>query len=319
MKQLILKGSALYLDKKQKLGTNVIDYIMLNLPFVCNYRCLKCCNRLRMYKKGYLKLSEIKKYILKCKKFGARVLVIAGEGEPMLDNNFREIVNFANKNKLIPYIFTNGSVLNKNLASFLAQNNATLIINIDSFENNKYDEYVNKKGAFKNLMKNIKIVRKIYRHKIYSSNNYKITSLAINLVLNNENRSQIKRIKKFCKNDILFVVNKPINIGSAHKLWKKYDKTEKLIIDKDVSYPLGTLAEGEQCAYMRNGVSVSSDGRILTCAYALETQNLYGDINDDIKLMREKVLKSVDDFYLKYGLSRCFLRHPQYKKFISKK
>lgn len=85
-----------------------------------------------------------------------------------------------------------------------------------------------------------------------------------------------------------------------------------------VSYPLGTLAEGEQCAYMRNGISVSSDGKILTCAYALETQDLYGDINDDIKLMREKVLKSVDDCYSEFGLSRCILRHPQYKRFLGK-
>ncbi|MBU1037098.1 radical SAM protein [Patescibacteria group bacterium] len=316
MKQLLLKGSAPHLNKEQKLGLKKIDYIMLNLPFECDYNCIKCCNKRRKYKKGYLELKKIKNYILKCKNLGARVLVLAGEGEPLINKNFKELIFFANKIKLIPYIFTNGSMLNKELALFLAQNNATLIINLDSFEEDKYDKYVNKKGAFKNLIKNIKTAREVYKNKVYSFNNYRITYLAINLVLNNENYNQIKKIKKFCKDDVLFVVNKPINIGSASEFWKKYNNVKDITINEDVSFPLGTLSKDEQCAYMRNGVSIGADGSILTCAYALETQNLYGNIDDDIILIKQKVLKSIDEFYQKYGASRCILRHPDYKIFL---
>ena len=115
---------------------------------------------------------------------------------------------------------------------------------------------------------------------------------------------------------MVFVVNDPINIGSAKKFWKgKFDKTRTNVY-KNVSYPLGTLAPGEECSYLRNGLSIGSDGRILTCAYALETGGLYGDIGKNLIAMRGKVMKSVDEFYEKYGKSRCILRHPEYKKFI---
>ncbi|MFZ2192767.1 MAG: radical SAM protein [Candidatus Moraniibacteriota bacterium] len=317
MQKLILRGSAQYLHLAgSKFIKSEIDYIMLNLPFECNYQCLKCCNRFREYNLGNLSLTKIKESILRLQKVGAKVLVIAGEGEPVINKNFRAIVKFANKNKLIPYIFTNGSVINEKLAKFLAQNNASLIINMDSFEEEKYNHYVNKKGAYKNLIKNIKVIRKIYTNNIYSYHKSTVVSLAINLVLNNENYKQIEKIKKFCGDDIVFVVNKPIDIGSASKNNKKYNKVKNIIIDKDVSYPLGTLVEGRECSYMKNGISIGSDGKILTCAYALETQNLYGDIFNSIEGIGKKVLKSVNDFYKKYGFSRCILRHPKYHEFI---
>ncbi|MBU0649055.1 radical SAM protein, partial [Patescibacteria group bacterium] len=251
---LTLRGSAPYLDKGQKLGTKEIDYIMLNLPFKCNYNCIKCCNRRRKYKAGHLELSKIKSYILKCKNLGARVVVIAGEGEPTINKNFRELVKFINKIELIPYIFTNGSMLNQELGLFLAENNATLVINLDTLKEDEYDSLVDKKGSFKNLMENIEVIRRVYGKKIYTFDGCRITFLAINLVLNNENYDQVNKIKEFCGKDILFVVNKPINIGSASESWNKYDKTRDIVINAGASYPLGTLAEGDQCAYMRNGI-----------------------------------------------------------------
>jgi len=316
MPRLILKGSASHLDKEEKLGEKKIDYIMLNLSFLCNYNCLKCCNRYRNYKGGLLELNEIKKAILKCKKLGARVVVIAGEGEPTLYENIKKLIQFINNNKLIPYIFTNGSNLNKEMATFLVKNNTTLVINIDSLDENKYDKYVQKKGAFKNLMKNLIITKKIYKNTIRYSGKDRITSLAINLVLNNENYDQISKIKEFCDDDMVFVVNQPIHIGSASMDWERFSKTKDFNIGKDVSYPLGTLREGKECSYMRNGISIGSNGKILTCAYALETEGFYGDINDDINLEHEEVMKSVDDFYEQYGKSRCILRHPKYQKFL---
>lgn len=316
MSKLILKGSAPYLDKERRIGKTEIDYMMLNLPFKCNYNCLKCCNKYRKYEGGLLKLKNIKKTVLKCKKLGARVVVIIGEGEPLIYTDIKKLVQFINKNKLIPYIFTNGSKLNKEMATFLAKNNTTLIVNIDSLEEDKYDKYVRRKGAFKRFIKNLKTTREIYKKKVYQHSGKRITSLAVNLVLNNENYNQITKIKEFCNNDIVFVVNQPINIGSAYRTWEKFNKAKNFSIGDDVSYPLGTLKHGKECSYMRNGISIGSNGKILTCAYALESEEFYGDINDDMKLLHKKVMKSVDDFYKKYGASRCILRYPEYQKFI---
>lgn len=317
MVKIILKGSARYLYHQYG-KTSGIDYIMLNFPFICNYRCLKCCNRFRKFKSGKLSLGKIKDTILRLKKLGAKVLVVAGEGEPTLNRNFKSIVKFADENDIIPYVFTNGSRINQTLVYFLAKHKTSLIINMDSFNPQKYDAYVGRKESFNMLMKNLRHIRKCYQKNIYESGEYKIVSLAINLVLNNENQNQIPKIKKFCDGDIVFVVNEPINIGSAKKFWKgKFDGTETEVnVYRNISYPLGTLNPDSECSYMRNGLSIGSDGQILTCAYALETQGLYGNINENLTSVRQKVMKSVDNFYSKYGKSRCILRHPEYKKFV---
>lgn len=319
MKEIILRGSARHLYYQYgKIKKGVIDYVMLNLPFSCNYRCIKCCNRFRKFKSGKLSLEKIRDAILRLKKLGAKVLVVAGEGEPTLNQNFKSIVKFADENDIIPYVFTNGSRINQTLAYFLAKHKASLIINMDSFDPQKYDAYVGRKESFDTLMKNLRHIRKCYQKNTDESGGYKVVSLAVNLVLNNENQNQIPKIKKFCDEDIVFVVNEPINIGSAKKFWKgKFDNTEtKVNVYRNISYPLGTLDPDSECSYMRNGLSIGSNGQILTCAYALETQGLYGNINENLTSVRQKVMKSVDNFYSKYGKSRCILRHPEYKKFV---
>ncbi|MCL5410828.1 MAG: radical SAM protein [Patescibacteria group bacterium] len=317
MNKIILRGSALFLNAEKKLGLSEIDYIMLNLPFECNYNCLKCCNRFRKYKKGNLTYDKIKNTILDLKKFGPRVLVIAGEDEPTLNKNFRSIIKLAYENDLIPYVFTNGSQIDQELAKFLSKYKVSLIINVDSMEPEKYDQYVGVQGAFKQAMNNLEYIKELYKSNIYERKGKRVGSLAINLVLNNENYTQIPKLKKLCGEDIVLVVNEPIMIGRAKKLWDKFAKTNKIKLDKDVSYPLGTLAPGNECSYMRNGISIGSDGQVLTCAYALDSQGFYGslDINKFLE-QRKVVMESVDNFYNKFGKSRCILRHPQYEKFI---
>ncbi len=317
MGQLILRGSAPHLNLGRPLGKRELDYVGVNVPFKCNYDCLKCCNGgERPHSSGKLDLEDAERFILKCKKLGARVVTMMGEGEPTLDENFRELAQFINRNGLVPYIFTNGSRIDEEFALFLYRNNAVLIINLDFFEEEKYDEYVRKPGAFQRLTDNIRNIRMLYRDKLYSYRGFRVTFLAINLVLNNENGGQIPKIKEFCGDDVLFVVNRPMGAGNAARFWSKYDKTQDIRIDSDVSYPLGTLAEGGQCSYLRNGIAASPDGRILACPYAFETSGSYGGIDDDIIVSQRRVLESVDLFYKEHGRARCILRHPDYKKFV---
>lgn len=312
----ILKGSANYLHYVEQVQQDKLSYLMLNLPFSCNFRCLKCCNGEREHSKSPIDLNKIKGYIEEAKENGFRVLVLAGEGETTLYKNFRDLIQFSSKIGMIPYIFTNGSLINEDLALFLSECDASLIINIDSFDPQQYDVLVGKKGAFETVEKNVSIIKEIYRQKIYKVGDYTITSLAINLVLNNDNFNQIERLKDFCGDEIVPVINQPIKIGSADSSWDKYDKTENVETEKE-NYPLGTLLGDDYCSYLKNGISINSDGEILTCAYALESCGLYGSFNDNITLKHREVMLSIHDFYEQYGQARCIVRHPQYLEFIN--
>ncbi len=331
MEKLFFKGSVSYLHAQGKISEGPVNYVMLNFLFECNYNCLKCCNRRNLihsrvlakrYTSCVLSFSEIKEALLKIKsafpEFG--VLAIAGEGEPMLNENFKRVVMLANEMDIIPYIFTNGSLLNRKMADFLEENNTSLIISIDSLISEKYDEYVHIKGAFAGLMKNFPYLRERFAKSSFDLGGSKVVSLAVNMVLNNENYDQVQKVKEFCGDDMVFVINEPINIGSAHQHWEKFSKIENVQFDEGISYPLGTVSLGKECSYLRNGISIGAGGQILPCAYALDAHLLFGNIRwDDPAEARAKILSEIDKFYAAYGLARCLLRHLDYRKFIERR
>lgn len=326
---LILRGSAIDLNRKLRLGTNPIDYVMLNLPYRCNYRCLKCCNWSRPTIAGdRLMVSQITEALKKLRALGARVLVIAGEGEPTIDLYFREIVDLASDISLIPYIFTNGSMIDEDLAGWLASKGASLIINIDAFDGRLYDELTGARDGLAQVLENLASIRRNYRHLLHTlADGMSVTSLAINTVLSQQNLGQVERIRQFCSDEIVFVVNEPIDIGRAKRNWQTF-KDADLSVVTEANTPLGTLP-GQPCSYLRHGISIGADGSFLPCAYALETAGSFGNVlTDDIADAHKTVLDAVHRFYAQcdplvscYGehvWPRCLLRHPRYQEFVEK-
>jgi hypothetical protein len=123
----------------------------------------------------------------------------------------------------------------------------------------------------------------------------------------------------------VFVSNQPTRVGLGERNWEHLYGTLPHNPDVDAALarvtasqqPLGTTSDGKWCAYMRNGVSVSPDGQVLTCAYSLETAGCYSALNpNDLAGANKEVMATVEEFYGQHGHSRCILRHPEYKEFI---
>lgn len=77
-----LRGMPLYFNKVEniKFGKTPIDFLMVNSPPVCNYKCKKCFTWARSRKvENALSLKEIFSLINKGKKLGARAVCILGE------------------------------------------------------------------------------------------------------------------------------------------------------------------------------------------------------------------------------------------------
>ena len=71
-----------------------------------------------------------------------------GEGEPLLDPRIKEIVSYIHQQGMTPVIATNGLKLAQQpeLVDFLYENNATVIIKINSFDKKFQDAYVQVPG-----------------------------------------------------------------------------------------------------------------------------------------------------------------------------
>ena len=125
----IAKGMSTYFTEveKIKLGESEIDFLLLNTPPICNYRCKKCFTWAKSRKiENPLKLSEILKLIKEAKELGAKNISILGEGEPLLHKDIKKIVAYIDKLGIVPMLATNASLLNKSMVDFLYKHNATI-------------------------------------------------------------------------------------------------------------------------------------------------------------------------------------------------
>lgn len=308
----LLIGSARHLELSG--GLREVDYLMLNLPYVCNYKCTKCCNdRGKVTDNNSLSLDEIIGLLKEATYFGICVLAIAGEGEPFLDPRIKEIIQEAYLHSLIPYIFTNGSRLDNDITQFLKEDGASLVINLDSLDEKLYDELNGVRGSFRKAYDNIQRIREQFKDTYSQIENYGLRRIAINTVISHKNRGELARIKNFCGDDFAFVCNTPMNIGRAT------ENSQFLGVVPDLdTIPLGTTSDGCWCAYMRNGISVGANGDFLICAYSLESSGKLGNVRDEgLRQYIGQANKAVDNFYAKKTHSRCILRHPHYQEFIT--
>jgi len=116
-----LRGMPLHLQGVEgiKFGETLLDYLCINMPPVCNYRCEKCFTWAGRHKlKNFIGVSKIKEIISEGKEMGVKTVSILGEGEPLLFPEIKEIIAHIHKLNMIPLIATNGSLLTKEMVNF---------------------------------------------------------------------------------------------------------------------------------------------------------------------------------------------------------
>jgi MoaA/NifB/PqqE/SkfB family radical SAM enzyme len=323
----ILRGTPLHLSKSGRLSG--FTYLMINLPFVCNYRCPKCFNleggNFRVLSKP-ISIERNLQLIKEAKRLNGKVVVLAGEGEPILDKIFKKIIKKINSLGMIPIVYTNGSTLNKNIIEFLAKNNATLVISFDSLSRELYTKLtgINNQKIYQQVLKNIEQARNIFDKYAEYKKGYKIVRIALNMTVNSLNKSEVKKIKNFCADDIYFICNPLARLGNATSNWKKlikskfdYKQIQKLV--KKYSETTGPLTLGRDglCGYSINGVAVSPSGEYMTCAYTSLTNGLFNSVfNKSLSEIYNYKRKQEQKYYKTYGKCSCLVRSSKFRNYL---
>jgi len=323
----ILRGTPLHLSKSGKL--NDFAYLMINLPYICNYQCKKCFNLEDNNFHSYsnpLNLKEIFVLIDQAKDTGGQVVTLSGEGEPSLHNEIREIVEKINSAGMINIVYSNGSILTKELISFYAEHDTTLVISIDTLCSELYLELTGNKdkNIFQQVLKNINQAREIYSRFIETKDGYQIVRLAFVTTVSSLNKDEIEKIKAFCGDDIYFICNPLAKLGNAISNWDEMmrsDDDDKEIekIIKQMSETTGPLTLGSNglCGYSINGISVSPAGNYMTCAYTSLTDGLFGSVvNKSLREAFNYKQKQEQFFYNTNGTCPCLVRSPGFNKYL---
>ncbi len=127
---------------------------------ICNLRCIYCYNCSGKVLNNELSTKEIFNVIDQGIDLGLRRVIIIGGGEPLMHPDIMKIINFIHKKELGIDLFTNGTLITKDLAKTLYELDVEPVIKLNSLKPDVQDFLVNKKGTFDKIHKAIEYLQK---------------------------------------------------------------------------------------------------------------------------------------------------------------
>jgi radical SAM protein with 4Fe4S-binding SPASM domain len=222
----------------------------------CNLNCLFCWRQGSKYKRAdELSLLDYKNIIDQATKLGVKSVKIIGGGEALFRKDMIELMLYLKKKNLSGYICTNGTLFNEDSIEQLVKSGWNHIKISLHGPNPKTNDYlVDRKGAFNNVLANIKQIND-FKQK-YKKN---LPFVEIGYVLVNKNYKGILDMFELCralKVDALFV--EPITVYSK--------KGEKLRLSKK---------------QINEFKEIAKNGSLLAKQYAIHT-NLHSFVSEDL-------------------------------------
>ncbi len=113
----------------------------------CNLHCPYCFTGEWSQKRGELTLCEYRDLFTSAAAIGGRAVWWVGQGEPFLVQFWDELIKASNASGLWIGIFTNGTLLNEESSEFLASQDVSLYIKLNSFNPGIQGQLVGSDGA----------------------------------------------------------------------------------------------------------------------------------------------------------------------------
>ncbi len=183
---------------------------------VCNLNCQYCFRDVYGTKEALEKEMPLKKrleLIAQARKLGCETVKITGAGEPFADKDLWPMIEYANKLGMWVMVFTNGSLITKEIAKKLYKMDVSLIVKCNSFDEETEDSMVGRKGYAKKRNQAIKFLMDAGFNKTTP------TRLGRDLVVTRINESEVYDALRWCRKNNVFPLFRPLMpIGAARNL-----------------------------------------------------------------------------------------------------
>lgn len=231
--------------------------IQLELTKKCNLRCEHCY--LEEYITQSFNIDIAKKIVDEAYEMGVINFDITG-GEPFVHKDIGKLLEYISLKGMIITIFTNGTILNKNLLKTLIQSNIKkLKISLDGYNDESHDS-IRGKGTFKKTVKNIKILKE------------NEIDIEINTVIHKKNINNIRELFDFLETlevpyhmDRYVPMNNPEN-DQLHVSHNEYLEAIKSYTDK---YVLNSLSNENSSQYFcgagNSYLFIRANGNVSLC------------------------------------------------------
>jgi radical SAM protein with 4Fe4S-binding SPASM domain len=176
---------------------------------ICNLRCSYCYSGKHLLRENELGKEELLDAISQARALGARKIIYLGAGEPLLDIKLRDVIHYVHKLGLEHVLFTNATLINKEMAHFLFEHEVVVIVKYPSKNEEVFDLLADCKGAFTSMIRG-------WKHLYEAGYPDKRHSLGIESVICTHNIKEIPDIWRWARsNNIIPYVECITRKGSA--------------------------------------------------------------------------------------------------------
>ena len=281
----VLKGLNLTNESLKKAeAENKMLLIDIETSNKCNLNCQYCFMDVYGTKEALekeLPLSKRLELIRQAKELGCETIKITGAGEPFADKDLWPMIEYANQLGMWVMIFTNGALIDKEMAKKLYKMDVSLILKCNSLDEGKEDFMVGRKGYAK---KRNAAIQYLIEEGFNKTNP---TRFGRDLVITNQNKSEVYDALRWCRKNNIFPLFRPLMpIGAARNLtdWmmskeetkSMYEKARE-IDDKEfgLKYKLSLpYMGGVWCRQLHYAIYVNILGEAYACT---GSKKLFGD------------------------------------------
>lgn len=281
------------------------QHMMLSLGLTtgpgCNMKCVYCYSDGGVNEAGraiaqQMTLADFNKAITESAALGAESAIIVGIGETLMDRNFKKIVEIIDGEGMYPLIFTNGTLLDKEMAKFLFQHHVTVYLALDSTREDAFNQITQSKGLYSRVMAGIDNCLEAGFGQVTQRNGHMVTDFAVNAMVMKLNIDHLGEIEQFCRDKkLLFTCRLPEKLGNAPLYWNDSiavtPEEETQLKEEASKHSLGgeVFRTDFGCLFWITGVLLGVDGQARLC-YSLNNEKDFGNIKTDsmLEIIRNK-------------------------------
>lgn len=262
--------------------------VFIDLIRLCNFRCHGCFSHMdrditpEKPLRERLSFYEIKDVIDFAHERGAKVVVTAGAGEPLMDMDFWDVLDYTRGKGMKTVVFTNATLVTEEVAKKLYEKDASVIVKRNTFDDERQDRLVgNIRGASQNMQRGLDNLLKV---------GFRAPRFALDSFMLRQNREDLEDVLRYCRdNDIIPYFESFILLNQDEAVLKdtltqeefdqflsqlqKIDK-EEYGIDTDI--PQGIRVYGQKpCVKGYTMFSVRTNGDVAMC---VQSRHILGNI-----------------------------------------
>jgi len=305
----LLVGNPSYYESFGRVIVGQLLMLILDLPFACNLRCLKCYRSGSEHREP-LDLSVYKRVIDEARQLGCRVVTIPGEGEPLARwPLLRELVAHVHAVGLTALVYTNATLLSRDKAEWLYDHGASVVMSCDSFHPDTFRTLAGG-GNVEIVRANMEVAREIFGQGVVKEDGVVITRLGVITIATRQNVDEIGEIHEWCGDEIFHIVNFPIREGAAATNWDllvgdeigHLKEVANLYTDTGHGGLTAPMSDG-RCVALEHGMTINAMGNVQVCPAACN--NVVGNIASSSLL---ELRQQCAAFLAEKGLPLCLAR-----------